>query len=145
MCYSTAYTCVAVSDPLLTYKIIVCECLAICTHCYHKKMMKIVWSIICLQYFGSINKMNLKSTIQFYHTVKYSVTQKEERLRERKILSLSLSFLCVIYLREKSVSIKTQKRFFLVSILIWLKIQSFEYLANFCHKSRRLKLSFKTF
>jgi hypothetical protein len=23
-------------------------------------MMKIVWSIICLQYFGSINKMNLK-------------------------------------------------------------------------------------
>jgi hypothetical protein len=86
-----------------------------------------------------------KSTIQFYHTVKYSVTQKEERLRERKILSLSLSFLCVIYLREKSVSIKTQKRFFLVSILIWLKIQSFEYLANFCHKSRRLKLSFKTF
>ena len=22
-------------------------------------MMKIVWSIICLQYFGSINKMNL--------------------------------------------------------------------------------------
>ncbi len=24
-----------------------------------EKMMKIVWSIICLQYFGSINKMNL--------------------------------------------------------------------------------------
>jgi hypothetical protein len=26
-------------------------------------MMKIVWSIICLQYFGSINKMNLKNVI----------------------------------------------------------------------------------
>jgi hypothetical protein len=24
-----------------------------------EKMMKIVWSIICLQYYGSINKMNL--------------------------------------------------------------------------------------
>jgi hypothetical protein len=32
-----------------------------CSLISREKMMKIVWSIICLQYFGSINKMNLNN------------------------------------------------------------------------------------
>jgi hypothetical protein len=46
-----------------------------------RKMMKIVWSLICLQYFGSINKMNWKDRRIFTHTV-HTVQYREEVFME---------------------------------------------------------------
>jgi hypothetical protein len=33
---------------------------------WKEKMMKIVWSLICIHYFGSINKINLKTNAAFF-------------------------------------------------------------------------------
>jgi hypothetical protein len=45
-----------------------------------RKMMKIVFSLICMQYFGSINKINLNSYLKKF----FSVTQCKFGKRDNK-------------------------------------------------------------
>ena len=66
MCHPTVYTCVVVFDPLLDVQnYSMWKFSNLYPLIWKEKMMKIVWSLICIQYFGSINKMNLKTNAAF--------------------------------------------------------------------------------